>query len=68
MNNLDTTSPQQTKRGIATLVVLAFAFSSMGYIATIASGETSVLLVAGPAIRVRRGLERLEPPLDLLSH
>jgi membrane protease YdiL (CAAX protease family) len=38
------------KRSIITFVVLAFALSSIGYAATIASGEASVLLLVAPAL------------------
>jgi membrane protease YdiL (CAAX protease family) len=38
------------KRGIITFVVLAFALSSVGYFATVASGEPSVLLLVAPAL------------------
>jgi len=41
---------RRTKRSIITFVVLAFALSSIGYTATIASGEASVLLVIAPAL------------------
>ena len=46
------TGPQeraQVIRRIVTFVVLAFALSSVGYIATVASGEPSVLLLVAPA-------------------
>jgi len=62
LGDLDTTSPQRTKRGIA----------------TIASGETSVLLVAGPALaalvtryicqRNFRGFAWRLPNLRVLQH
>jgi membrane protease YdiL (CAAX protease family) len=37
-------------RSIITFVVLAFALSTVGYVATVASGETSVLLLVAPAL------------------
>ena len=40
----------QIKRSIITFVVLAFALSSIGYTATIASGETTVLLLIAPGL------------------
>ncbi len=40
----------QIKRSIITFVVLAFALSTVGYTATIVSGETSILLLPAPAI------------------
>jgi membrane protease YdiL (CAAX protease family) len=41
---------QQDIRHIVTFVVLAFALSSVGYTATIVSGETSLLLLVAPAL------------------
>ncbi len=38
------------KRSIVTFVVLAFALSTVGYTATIASGEASILLLVAPAL------------------
>jgi membrane protease YdiL (CAAX protease family) len=38
------------KRSIITFVALAFALSTVGYIATVASGEASVLLLVAPAL------------------
>jgi membrane protease YdiL (CAAX protease family) len=38
------------KRSIITFVVLAFALSTVGYVATVASGEASVLLLVAPAL------------------
>ena len=41
---------RRIKKGIGTFLVLTFALSSLGYAATIASGETSVLLILAPGV------------------
>lgn len=41
---------QQVIRRIVTFVVLTFALSSVGYTATIVSGETSILILAAPGL------------------
>ena len=40
----------RVKRGLATFVLLTFAFSSIFYIVTIQTGETSLLLVISPGV------------------
>lgn len=40
----------RVKRSVITFVVLTFALSTVGYIATVASGEASMLLLIAPAI------------------
>ena len=42
--------PTRIKRSIVTFVVLAFALSTVGYIATIVSEETSLLLLIAPPL------------------
>jgi hypothetical protein len=49
-NSKEAEQPTRTKRSIVTLVVLTFALSPIGYMETIASEETSVLLVIEPAL------------------
>ena len=53
-NTSDTRTGSQerarVKRSIITFVVLAFALSTVGYAATIASGEASILLLVAPAL------------------
>ncbi len=41
---------RRVKRGIVTFLALTFAFSSVGYAATIIDGQTSVLLLISPAV------------------
>ena len=41
---------RRIKKGIGTFLVLTFVLSSLGYAATIASGETSVLLILAPGV------------------
>ena len=41
---------RRIKKGIGTFLVLTFALSSLGYAVTIASGETSVLLILAPGV------------------
>ena len=40
---------RRVKRAIVTFVLLTFAFSSLGYVATIVDEETSLLLLISPA-------------------
>jgi membrane protease YdiL (CAAX protease family) len=51
-NDTQTGSLEQarTRRGIFTFVALAFALSTVGYVATVASEETSILLLVAPAL------------------
>lgn len=57
MASHDTTTTPETlherarvKRSVITFVVLTFALSTLGYVATAASGEASVLLLVAPAL------------------
>jgi hypothetical protein len=53
-NTIDTSAdPRNRDRvipSIITFVVLAFGLSTVGYVATVASEETSVLLLVAPAL------------------